>query len=73
MRVSVDAHLCSGQGRCYVLSPGLFTADDEGFCAERGTERNVPPGLDAAAQLAVDSCPEGAITLSGADRGGPER
>jgi ferredoxin len=63
MRVSVDARLCSGQGRCYVLSPGLFTSDDDGFCAERGTTRVVPAGQEAAAQLAVDSCPEGAIAL----------
>jgi ferredoxin len=65
MRVTVDAHLCSGQGRCYVVSPKLFTSDEEGFCAERGTEREVPAGMDAAAQLAVDSCPEGAIKVNG--------
>jgi ferredoxin len=63
MKVTVNAHLCSGQGRCYVLSPGLFTSDDDGFCAERDTTRPVPAGLEDSAQLAVDSCPEGAITL----------
>jgi ferredoxin len=64
MRVSVDAHLCSGQGRCYVVSPDLFTSDDEGYCAERGTTRDVPAGAAAAVNLAVESCPEGAITVS---------
>ena len=74
MHVSVDARLCSGQGRCYVLSPGLFTSDEDGFCAERGTTRDVPAGQQAAAQLAVDSCPEGAIALAnGAGRGAPSR
>lgn len=63
MRISVDARLCSGQGRCYVLSAALFTADEDGFCAERGTTREVAAGQEAAAQLAVDSCPEGAIAL----------
>ena len=64
MRVSVDAHLCSGQGRCYVVSPELFTSDDEGYCAERGTTRDVPAGVEDRARLAVESCPEGAITVS---------
>ena len=63
MRVTVDAHLCSGHGRCYVLSPELFTSDDDGFCAERGTEFDVDPADEHSAQLAVDSCPEGAITI----------
>jgi ferredoxin len=63
MRITVDADLCSGQGRCYVLSPSLFSTDDEGFCAERGQTRDVPDGEQAAAKLAVDSCPEGAISL----------
>ena len=63
MRVSVDAHLCSGQGRCYVVTPELFTSDDDGYCAERGKEWEVPAGMEDIARLAVDSCPEGAITL----------
>jgi ferredoxin len=64
MRVSVEAGLCSGQGRCYVVSSQLFTSDEEGYCAERGTEREVPPGLEDVARLAAESCPEGAITVS---------
>jgi ferredoxin len=63
MRVTVDAHLCSGHGRCYVLSPTLFTSDDDGYCAERGTSWTVPAGSEDSARLAVDSCPEGAISL----------
>jgi ferredoxin len=64
MRVTVSDHLCSGQGRCYVVSPNLFSSDDEGYCAEQGTTREVPPGLEAEARLGADSCPEGAITVS---------
>ena len=41
MRITVDADRCSGQGRCYVLSPNLFSSDDDGFCAERGQTRVV--------------------------------
>jgi ferredoxin len=63
MRLAVNERLCSGQGRCYVVSPDLFTSDDEGFCAERGTAVEVPAGLEDNARLAVDSCPEGAIEI----------
>ncbi len=64
MRITVDAGMCSGQGRCYVVSPDLFTADDEGFCAQRGQTFEVAEGQRHPAQLAVDSCPEGAISLA---------
>jgi ferredoxin len=63
MRVTVSAELCSGQGRCYSVSPDLFTPDDEGFVEQRGTEFEVPAGLEEQARLAVNSCPEGAISL----------
>jgi ferredoxin len=65
MRIAVSAELCSGQGRCYAVSPELFTPDDEGFVVQRGTEFDVPAGLEKQARLAVDSCPEGAISLVG--------
>ena len=64
MRIAVSAELCSGQGRCYTISPELFTSDDEGFVEQRGTEFEVPAGLEEQARLAVASCPEGAITLT---------
>ena len=41
MRIKVDAELCSGQGRCYTVSPELFQSDDEGFVVQRGTEFEV--------------------------------
>jgi ferredoxin len=61
--VTVDAERCTGQGRCYVVSPNLFSSDDEGYCEQRGTTLAVPAGAESAAQLAVDSCPEMAITV----------
>ena len=64
MRIAVSSELCTGQGRCYVVSPELFTADDEGFCAQQGTEWEVPAGLEEQAKLGADSCPEGAITVT---------
>ena len=64
MKITVDADLCTGQGRCYTVSPTLFSSDEVGFCAERGETRDVPGGEQVSAQLAVDSCPEGAISIS---------
>jgi ferredoxin len=63
IRLAVSEHLCSGQGRCYTVSPDVFHADDDGFCAERGTEFEVEPDLEPQARLGADSCPEGAITV----------
>ena len=61
MRIEVAGDACTGHGRCYSLAPDLFEADDDGYCATRSLE--VPPGKEAEAQLAVDSCPEGAIRV----------
>jgi ferredoxin len=63
IRLAVSDELCSGQGRCYTVSPDVFHSDDDGFCAERGTEFEVGAELEQQARLGVDSCPEGAITV----------
>ena len=34
MRLTIDANLCSGQGRCYTLAPDLLDYDDEGFVVD---------------------------------------
>jgi ferredoxin len=66
MRVQIDGDLCEGHGRCYVLSPSVFTADDEGngevLQAELSSDE-----LIAAAELGAKNCPERAITLTPAD------
>ena len=31
MKVSVDAEVCTGHGRCYVLGPDVFASDDGRF------------------------------------------
>lgn len=63
MKLTVDAHLCSGHGRCYTLVPELFSTDDEGFCEQRGEVIDVPAGLEEKGRLGIDCCPEGAISL----------
>jgi ferredoxin len=66
MRIKLDSEKCQGHGRCYSLAPSLFESDDEGYSVLIGgenNERDVPPELEREARLAVDNCPEFAITL----------
>jgi ferredoxin len=64
MRISVNADRCNGHGRCYTVSPEVYTPDDEGYCAERGGGRDVAAGLEAAARAGAQACPEGAIKVT---------
>jgi ferredoxin len=65
MKLTIDAKMCTGHGRCYTLAPELLTYDDEGFVTERGTTIDVPVAQEAAGREAALSCPEGAITIDG--------
>ena len=64
MKLTVDAELCTGHGRCYTVAPDLLDYDDEGFVSIKGQTIEVPAGQEAAAREAAMSCPEGAITTS---------
>jgi len=64
-RVHVDPDKCQGHNRCYSVSPDLFKLDDLGISSEIG-DGAVPAELIGAARLAVDNCPEHAISLTGA-------
>ncbi len=63
MRIVFDEQACVGHGRCYALAPQVFDADDLGHCVVLLTEP--PAELEAAARLAVASCPEDALTIEG--------
>ncbi len=63
MHVHVDQGKCQGHNRCVVLAPSLFRADDLGTAAVIG-DGSVPPDQEANALLAVDNCPEYAITVT---------
>jgi ferredoxin len=65
MKLTIDAAMCTGHGRCYTLAHDLLSYDDEGFVTERGTTVDVPAGQEDAAREAALSCPEGAITIDG--------
>jgi ferredoxin len=63
MKVRVDANLCVGHGRCYVLAPDVFGSDDYGHCEIIVAEVEGP--LAEQARLGVENCPERAISLEG--------
>jgi ferredoxin len=62
MKVRVDPKLCQGHNRCIVVAPDLFDTDEEGFASALG-DGTVPPDQQGLAGLAVDNCPEQAISL----------
>jgi len=62
-RVHVDPEKCQGHNRCYSVSPDLFDLDDLGMSSEVG-DGLVPTGLAGQARLAVENCPEQAISLA---------
>lgn len=64
MRVRIDSDKCQGHGRCYSLAPELFESDEEGYSRMKVTG-DVPPANEAAARLAVENCPEHAISIEG--------
>lgn len=63
--VEIDVSLCSGHGRCYVLSPSLFADDESGFGQVRGSGE-VTPQTRQDAERAVRACPERAVALKAA-------
>ena len=63
MRVHVDQEKCQGHNRCVALAPSLFEIDDYGTASAIDAGL-VPPGLEADAALAVDNCPEFAISIT---------
>lgn len=63
LQISVSPDLCSGHGRCYDVSPEVFHADEEGYCAEQGTEFTVSIGQEEPARRGAAACPEAAITI----------
>lgn len=62
MRIRVDSDKCEGHNRCYSLAGELFEVDDYGYATEVG-DGTVPAEFEEKARLAVDNCPEYAITI----------
>jgi ferredoxin len=63
VRVAVDSSMCEGHAQCSAVCPSVFTNDELGYAVLiDGGE--VPPGDEEAARLAVESCPEQAISIA---------
>ena len=62
MKIHLDRERCQGHGRCYVLAPGVFDCDDDGYGLVVADE--VPPDLHDAARKGAGNCPEDAITIT---------
>jgi ferredoxin len=61
MKVRVDPDLCVGHGRCYVLAPDVFGADDFGHCEVLA--QTVDGAHAEQARVGAENCPERAIFL----------
>ena len=61
MKIKLNKELCSGHGRCYVLSPDVFETDDDGYGQAKFLV--VPDELIHQARIAVINCPEDSIAL----------
>lgn len=61
-RVSVDAELCTGHGRCYTLAPDVFDADELGHSIV--LVGDVSGELEEHAAIGEQNCPERAIMVS---------
>jgi len=62
VRIKVDPDLCEGHNRCFALAPDLFEVDDYGLSSALNGGM-VPPGREELARLAIDNCPEFAISV----------
>jgi ferredoxin len=61
MKITIDADKCQGHGRCYAIAPELFDLDDNGHAFISSDE--FPETARTQAELAMQNCPEGAITI----------
>lgn len=60
MKLRVDYSVCTGHGRCAAVAPDLFFLDEDGKCGV--TEVDVPEALIKQGSMAVNNCPERAIS-----------
>jgi ferredoxin len=63
MKAKIDGELCTGHVRCCAVAPEFYQLDDNGYNAGRGKILEVPAGMQAAARLGAQKCPERAITI----------
>ncbi|CAJ1500538.1 ferredoxin [[Mycobacterium] burgundiense] len=62
MKLSVDSARCQGHTVCYMVAPDLFKLSEIDGHASAAVDE-VPEELLHVAQMAVEGCPEQAISL----------
>ena len=62
MKVALDRDMCVGHAQCSAICPSVFGSDEFGY-AVLVTNGDVPEGDEADARLAVESCPEVALSV----------
>ncbi len=63
--IMVDSTLCQGHGRCVATLPGRFDFDDLGYAVVLDPIVKSDDDDLARLRVAIDSCPERAISLGG--------
>ncbi|MGV0870621.1 ferredoxin [Mycolicibacterium sp. XJ879] len=66
MKLSVDSKRCQGHTLCHMVAPELFVLSETDGHASPAVDE-VPPELIHVAQMAVEGCPEQAISLLGSE------
>jgi ferredoxin len=61
VKIVIDSERCQGHNRCLAYAGELIDLDSRGHAVVLG-DGTVPPELAEDAQLAVDNCPEEAIS-----------
>jgi ferredoxin len=64
VKVVVDRNLCEATGMCAGIAPELFEPDEEGVA--RVLVKDPGEELRSIAELAVRSCPVGALSIQSA-------
>jgi ferredoxin len=68
MKVVIDPERCAGHGRCYVVSPSVFTDDDAGYGQVLGDgvigDGVIGEARRIDAERAIGACPEHAISIT---------
>ena len=63
VRVLIDGDKCLGNARCVVAAPKVFDVDDDGNSMLL-IDGDLPDEQTAKVDLAIRSCPTGAISLA---------
>jgi ferredoxin len=70
MELAIDPVRCAGNGRCIMVSTELFDLDDDGHSVVLDARPSSEHADDI--RLAVDSCPERAISYEKTKRPAPQ-